>query len=118
MAVTRTLGGVTLIKPNQWDESFSWVENVNQSEAGTDLVNIIRSNKYSCTAQFNVSRVWYHKFYELSQQPYLFLDTYDPLTDAHKNRKVRMRDFTASFQQYSDKIGEGLWVVSFSLTEF
>lgn len=118
MAVTRTLGGVTLIKPQQWDETYSWVENVNTSEAGTDLVNIIRSDKLSVNAQFNCTHTWYHKLYELSQQPYLNLDTYDPLTDAHKLRRVRMRDFTASFQQYSDNIGEGLWVVGFSLTEF
>lgn len=117
--VTRTLGGVTLPKPQQWDESYSVVENVNTSEAGTDLVNIIRSDKLSVSAQFNVTRVWYHKLYELSQEPYLFLNTYDPLTDAHKLRKVRVRDFTASFQQYSDNnYGEGLWVVGFNLTEF
>ena len=118
MAVTRILGGVTLIKPNQWDESYSVVESVNTSEAGTDLVNVTRTDKLSVTAQFNCSRVWYHKFYAMAQQPYLFLNTYDPLTDAHKERKVRVRDFTASFQQYSDKIDEGLWVIGFSLVEF
>lgn len=116
--VTRTLGGVTLIKPQQWDETYTWLENVNTSEAGTDLVNIIRSDKLSVSAQFNCTRVWYHQFYMLSQEPFLWLDTYDPLTDAHKLRKVRMRDFSASFQQYSDNIGEGLWVIGFSLIEF
>lgn len=116
--VTRTLGGVTLMKPTQWDESYAIIENVNTSEAGTDLVNIVRSDKLTVSAQFNVSRVWYHQFYMMSQEPYLWLDTYDPLTDAHKLRKVRMRDFSASFQQYSDNIGEGLWVIGFSLIEF
>ncbi len=120
MAVTRTLGGVTLPKPNQWDESYSVIENVNTSEAGTDLVNIVRQNKLSVTTQFNCSSSLYHKLYELSQSPYLFLQTYDPLTDSTGLRKVRMRDFSASFQQYSDNVPgtTGLWVVSFSLTEF
>lgn len=120
MAVTRTLGGEVLPKPIQWDESYSWVENVNTSEAGTDLVNLIRSNKYSVTVQFNCTSRLYHKLYELSQRPFLFLQTYDPLTDETGLRKVRMRDFTASFQLYSDNVPNttGLWVVGFSLTEF
>lgn len=120
MAVTRTLGGEVLPKPNQWDESYSWLENVNTSEAGTDLVNIVRSNKLSVTAQFNCTSHLYHKLYAMSQESYLFLQTYDPLTNATGLRKVRIRDFTASFQQYSDSVPNttGLWVVNFSLTEF
>lgn len=118
--VTRTLGGVTLPKPIQWDESYGWLENTNTSEAGTDLVNVIRQNKLSVSAQFNCTSRLYHQLYELSQSSYLFLQTYDPLTDATGLRKVRMRDFTASFQQYSDNVPNttGLWVVGFSLTEF
>ena len=120
MAVTRTLGGVTLPKPTQWDESYTVIENTNTSEAGTDLVNVVRQNKLSVSCQFNCTSRLYHQLYTLSQQPYLYLQTYDPLTDATGLRKVRMRDFTASFQQYSDNVPNttGLWVVGFSLTEF
>lgn len=118
--VTRILGGVTLPKPEQWDESYSWVENVNTSEAGTDLVNIVRSNKLSVSVQFNCTSRLYSKLYNLSQQPYLFLQSYDPLTNTTGIRKVRIRDFSASFQKNSDNIGftTGMWVVGFSLTEF
>lgn len=118
--VTRTLGGVTLPKPIQWDESYEWLENTNRSEAGTDLVNVIRQDKLFVNAQFNCTSRLYHQLYALSQRPYQFLQTYDPLTDATGLRKVRMRDFTASFQQYSDNVPNtiGLWVVGFSLTEF
>lgn len=120
MAVTRTLGGEVLPKPTQWDESWTVIENVNTSEAGTDLVNIVRQDKLSVSAQFQCTSRLYHKLYTMSQQPYQYLQTYDPLTDATGNRKMRMRDFTASFQQYSDNVPNttGLWVVGFSLTEF
>ncbi len=120
MAVTRILGGEVLPKPIQWDESYTVIENVNTSEAGTDLVNIFRQNKLSVSAQLQCTSRLYHKLYTMSQQPHLYLQTYDPLTDATGNRKMRMRDFTASFQQYSDNVPNttGLWVVGFSLTEF
>lgn len=120
MAVTRTLGGVTLPKPIQWDESYSVIENTNTSEAGTDLVNLVRQNKLSVSCSFNCSTRLYHSLYSLSQQTSLTLQTYDPLLDTTGNRTVRMRDFSASFQQYSDNVPNttGLWVVSFNLTEF
>lgn len=115
----RTLNGIELITPTQWDENYEWLENVNTSEAGTDLVDIVRSNKLSVSASFQCSSRWYHILYEMSQEAVLALRSYDPLTNAPKLRDVRMRDFSASFQQFSDKLeGEGLWVVNFSLKEF
>ena len=118
--VQRILGGTTLPKPTQWDQSYSWIESVNSSEAGTDLVNITRSNKLSVSASFNCTSRMYSLLYNLSQNAWLYLQTYDPLTNTTGNRKVRMRDFSASFQQYSDNVSgtTGLWAVSFSLTEF
>ena len=118
--MTRTLGGVTLITPQSWSESYSVVESTNTSEAGTDLVDVTRQGKLSVSASFNVSSRWYHILYELSQRTSMTLNTYDPLTDTNKDRTVRMRDFSAEFQQYSEKNTEtqGYWVVSFSLIEF
>ena len=120
MAVTRVLGGVTLPRPNQWDETYSWIENVNTSEAGTDLVNIVRSNKLSVSASFNCTSRLYSQFYTLSQNAWMYLQEFDPLTGTTGNRKMRMRDFNASFQEHSDNVPNttGLYVVTFSLTEF
>lgn len=115
--ITRTLGGIPLIRPNQWDESYSVVETVNTSEAGTDLVDVVRSNKLTVSTSFNCSSRWYKIFAELSERASLILNSYDPLTGANKNRTVRMRDFQGSFQRYSDNL-DGMWVVSFTLIEF
>ena len=118
--MTRTLGGVTLITPQSWSENYDVVESTNISEAGTDLVEVTRQDKLTISAQFNCSSTWYHKLYELSQYTSLTLNIYDPKTNANKDRAVRMRDFSAEWQPYSDNIAgtQGYWVVGFSLIEF
>lgn len=118
--MTRILGGVTLITPQSWSESYTVIDSVGTSEAGTDLVEVVRKNKYSVSASFNCTSVWYHKFMTLAQNNQLTLVTYDPVTNQNQERTVRMRDFSAEWQQYSDNVRGtiGLWVVSFTLTEF
>ena len=114
-----TLGGVQLITPITWNESYSVIESTSTSEAGTDLVSVTRQNKLTVSASFQVSSRWLHKLYELSQMASLTLTKYDPLADATTNRTVRMRDFSAEYQQYSESVSAtGLWAVSFSLIEF
>lgn len=118
--MTRTLGGVTLINPTSWSESYAVVESTNVSEAGTDLVEVTRQDKLTVSASFQVSSRWYHILYGLSQNTSMTLNVYDPLTNTNKDRTVRMRDFSAEFQQFSEKNNEtqGYWAVSFSLIEF
>lgn len=118
--MTRILEGVTLITPQAWSESYSVVESTNTSEAGTDLVEVVRKNKLTITASFNCTSLWYHKFMELSQINQLTYRAYDHLSNLIQDRIMRMRDFTAEWQQYSDSVGgtQGLWVIGFTLTEF
>ncbi|MBR5299111.1 MAG: hypothetical protein IKU36_02545 [Bacteroidales bacterium] len=115
-----TLGGVQLITPITWNESYSIVEATSTSEAGTDLVSVTRQNKLTVSASFQVTSRWYHKLYELSQMASLTLTKYDPLANTSTNRTVRMRDFSAELQQHSESVPDttGVWSVSFSLIEF
>lgn len=118
--MTITLGGVQLITPITWNESYSVVEATSASEAGTDLVSVTRSNKLTVTASFQVTSRWLHKLYELSQMASLVLTKYDPLSNTTSNRTVRMRDFSADLQQHSERVPDttGVWSVSFTLIEF
>lgn len=118
--MTRILGGVTLITPQSWSESYSVIDSTSTSEAGTDLVEVVRKNKLTINASFNCSSMWYHKFLELAQNNQLTYRAYDHLNNVILDRTVRMRDFSAEWQQYSDSVDgtNGLWAISFTLTEF
>ena len=41
--------------PAGWQESYGTIEQVNQSEAGTDLCNLIRANKLTLSITSNLT---------------------------------------------------------------
>lgn len=118
--MTITLDGETLFEPVTWNESYSVVESTSTSEAGTDLVNVTRSDKLQVSASFQCSSLWYHKFHTMSVKPQLVLTKYDSLTNTTSNRTVRMRDFSGELQRYSKDIpgSNGYYNVGFTLIEF
>lgn len=90
------------------------LENVAQSEAGTDLVVVVRPSKKSWSFKFNLSSVKRNKLEaicrEESTQMYYMGTTYT----------VRVRDFQDKLVQGSEYVttSEGLFECSVKVTEF
>ena len=108
-----------IIWPEQWDESSEVVENVNQTAAGTDQIEVIRYDKLAVSCSFSCSPEWAARFKAWSKQAYVTLTRYDVETKTDEDRDVRIRDFSCSLQSGSYRITpDGIWDVSFTMTEF
>ncbi len=115
------INNVDLPIPSEWNETAEVVENVLTTEAGTDIVDIMRVDKLTVNAQFDVSSSLLAtlKGYANSTSS-LTVKIYDSVTDAYVTRYMRMRNFNYSLVRYSDKNSGtvGLWTVTFDLIEF
>lgn len=114
-----------ILSPSQWDETSVVIENVNQSEAGTDNVEVARYDKLTVSARFKVAEsstagTWAKTFKEFSKKASFTLKRYDILAEAYEERTVRMRNFSASLERKSDLLPNinGVWDISFDLIEF
>ena len=114
------INGVELFPSNGWEQSHNTVENVYQTEAGTDQVSVIRSDKLTVTAQFRCRSDWKAVFTGFSKMNSLEVKIYDEELDDYKMRTMRMRNYKATLIEYSEKVKDtkGVWDVSFSLEEF
>lgn len=45
-------------EPEEWSEESSVIENVNQTEAGTDQISVTRFDKLSVSCSFKCSHRW------------------------------------------------------------
>ena len=112
--------GETIFTPTSWEEESVVVETVNETEAGTDQIIVIRYDKLTVSASFQCSSRWAGKFKTYSKQSDITVSLYDIETHAYKDRTMRMRSFKATPIEHSErKRGtDGLWTVSFTLEEF
>lgn len=103
-----------------WDESYSNINTVNLTEAGTDDVEISRFGKVTIGASFQCSNVWAQFFRRYSEMAYFSVKYYDTLTGAYVTKTVRMEEISISLQILSkDTPGTtGLYLVTFTLYEF
>lgn len=107
--------------PITWEETANVVENSNTTEAGTDIVDIMRVDKLTVTASFDVSSAWLATFKGWANSTSkLTVKIYDSVTDGYVTRYMRIRNFVSSLVQNSDKNSgtKGLWNVTFDLIEF
>lgn len=109
-----TIDGVGIPNPVSFSESYESVENVNQSEAGTDVVSVVRLGKLVLDCTWNASSFLKHKLENYS--------TINSVTVRYNGitRHMRMRDYSASLKEGSARSIEssnGLWSVSATLTE-
>ena len=112
--------GEALFTPASWEEESSVVENVNETEAGTDQIIVTRYDKLTVTASFQCTSTWAGKFKAYSKRDSITVSLYDIETHAYKDRAMRLRSFKAVPADHSEGIRgtDGLWTVSFSLEEF
>lgn len=106
--------------PATWEESLEVVENVFSTEAGTDVVDIVRTGKLTVNVGCRQTAAWAKTFKQFSALSSFTLKIYDPLTEAYAEHTVRMRDFRSALVKGTDRmsVSEGLWDISFTLKEF
>ena len=109
-----------IFEPESWEETSEVIENVNETEAGTEQIAVTRYDKLSVSCSFQCSSVWAKKFKEYSKKDEIAVSIYDLIDEAYKVRTMRIRDFKVSLVDNSWKTPDthGLWNVSFSLKEF
>lgn len=107
-------------EPVAWDENYTNVENVIQTEAGTDVVIVTRYGKLSVTAQFNCSSRWAAKFAAYRDKGEITVELYDIKTGGYGLRKMRLRKFKSSIVKNSHRTAgtNGLYEISFTLEEY
>lgn len=104
----------------KWSEDYDTIEEVNTSEAGTDIVDVARYNKLSVSCSIGCLSTMAKQLMAFSEMSYFTLKKYDILTEAYKEYTVRMRDFKVDRIEQSESVtvSNGLWKVSFKLEEF
>ena len=116
-----SINNVTLPnEPTSWSTRRDVVENVGTTEAGTDVVDIMRVGKITITASYNVSSDWLVQFEAWADETSaLTVKLYDPATSAYITKSMRMRNFTSDYVAHSKNTSGtlGLYVVSFDLIE-
>lgn len=107
--------------PIEWSENSAVVENAMTTEAGTDVIDVLRVDKLTVTASFDVSSAWLATFKGWANSTSaLTVDIYDPVTNAYKQRSMRIRNFISNLVQNSDNTSGtiGLYNLTFDLIEF
>lgn len=100
-----------------WSETYDPVEFTEQTEAGTDVIVIIRGSKLrvDCGGRYLSSDVKLLEKFRPEEKRKFTLTLSDGTT-----HEVRMRGYSKSRVQKSETIADtsGIWDVSFSLIEF
>lgn len=107
--------------PIEWSENSEVVENAMTTEAGTDVVDVLRVDKLTVTASFDVSSSWLATFKGWANSTSaLAVKIYDPVTDAYVERSMRIRNFISNLVPNSDNTSGtiGLYNLTFDLIEF
>lgn len=107
-------------EPEEWSEESSVIENVNQTEAGTDQISVTRYDKLSVSCSFQCSHRWASKFKAYSKKDSISVRMYDIELGGYKTRTMRIRSFKADPVKNSQRTPNtnGLWEISFHLEEF
>lgn len=112
MANLITFDGLSI--PNgEIKEEFTNIENVQRSEAGTDIGTVTRLLKLNLDI---VSRLNGVQFEAIKEKASL---TTGLLEYRGETKRARLRISNAKFERYSEEIEgiDGLWTISYSITE-
>lgn len=114
------LDNVTLPFPSGWAEKYETIETINQTEAGTDSIEVTRYDKLSVSVSTTCIQSLATSLAGLRDKDVIVMKTYDLKTNAYKERNVRMRNFKASLVKDSHRLAvtNGVWQISFDLEEF
>lgn len=114
-----------LFKPEKWEIKIDKISNSAVSEDGHDLLNIVRTNKMTVSAEFACTSDW-KAFFE---RVYNTLETFElwqyepndqiPEHGGYNSRTVRMENYSCSVEKLSEYTDQstGLYNISFDLIE-
>lgn len=111
---------VELFRAEKWSYKRGKVKKTNQSEAGTDLVNLIRTDKATISAKFLCTDEWLRIFENFDDMDSFILRTYDAQTNGYISKRVRLDNFSADLNVYSGATTRtiGAWEVTFDIVQF
>lgn len=111
---------VEILRPLNWQEQSNVIESSEQSEAGTDLIEVTRYDKLTIAASFATTSTWAKVFKEFSKKDAIEVKRYDVLEEGYETRIMRIRNFTIARKHKSERVEGyyGLYDVSFNLEEF
>ena len=105
--------GVSLPTTSSFKYSFDEKETVNTSEAGTDIVSVIRLDKHIFEATWQLTSSWLDQFERFCKKKSVML------TYREKKYECRARGFSPELVEHSESIEgtDGLWKISITFTE-
>lgn len=105
--------------PLTWQETINVIEDVQQTEAGTDVIILTRADKLSVSVTARVSSAKLAFFDTYSKKKSFVLSRYDVYTGLYDFRTVRMRNYTRSLLRHSEDLeaSYGVWDISYTLEE-
>lgn len=112
--------GIALFPPTRWGENFTVIENTYMSEAGTDIVDVVRYDKLDIDAEFRCRSEWLGTLKAWSKKDRLMVRLYDPVLSEYVTKYMRMRNYRQAPLEFSERVRGtyGVWTVSFTLEEF
>lgn len=111
---------IAILRPEKWDEEYEVLETVNETEAGTDVVDVRRKGKLTITVSYKCSSIWAKKFEQFFDEDTLSVKFYDAKANDYITKTMRMRNFKKSLVKHSEGVryGNGVHKISFDLIEF
>lgn len=108
-----SINSTVLPNPTSFRMDEETIENVFQSEAGTDIVAVIRTGKRKASATFQVGSFWLEKLRSFSRS------ASQPVVIDGTSMTMRIRSFSADLLPNSENIEgtDGLWTVSMEFIE-
>lgn len=109
-----------LFTPENWSIGYETLETVNETEAGTDSIDITRDEKLTISAAFACTSIWVSRFRNFAKQNIVNVKMYDPETDAYKTYQMRIRNFKRDTEPSSEYVRSsvGLYNVTFDLIQY
>lgn len=106
--------------PMDYFEDHEVVDKVKQTEAGTDIVTVVRYRKLKASMTFVCLQSTLQTLAGFNNADSFTFKRYDPVADAYGEKTVRMRNFHYAPRKGSEDLTEvkGVWEVSFDLEEF
>lgn len=100
--------------PDSYNEGFTPIENVATSEAGTDLVSVVRLDKFHWSGSFNCSSALKAKLVTWCQSPSVSC----VIDGVSYNGRLRMADMNLYNNSAYTNGTQGLWIITVNFEEF
>lgn len=108
------LNGIAIPNPVSNSIQYENVENVNTSEAGSDLINVSMLGKRRWNLTCNCSSYWKNIYEQLG----LMLQTTMEIDDEEIDVRVRINSIDLVENSEHSQNTDGLWEVSLTISEF